>query len=693
MADKKNTIQLGENTLELPAWASESTLAALANQSANAVKLTSSLMSTVQKNKDVDDEIIEAVKTNTQIGINNAQVNQTEAKHRTSILLKGAEAVRDTAGFFGDSEKPLSSMVAVTEKVVNKLKGSNGKLNDATAEMTPFQSQLKGTLKQIGGVAVDIGLAWAGWNAAKFEQFAEVQKSMIDSGAVVFDTADAFNELYTDAFQSGITYKTFADVVSNFGGTLVALGGDTSRGSQSLMSLFKRLETNVDELGDLGLTNKELLNTYAGYIETQRLTGQLDRQLVNQGEDLENSFKQLVMESGAVANLTALTRSEAMGKMLGALSDTQLAAGMAKLEDKGLENTAEVVEELTKQISLMTGIGPSDLVDTLQVALNQGVSQFSGDMSKFDIRMIIGTLNQDAVGVLEHITPGLIDEINRLVIDAEKNNGEISKTFIIDALAKADLEKKAFSAADGPLKAAQNLQDSIYLIMQNLGGLEGAELVKEAEKLRQATAESGTATKAINDMSKAFLTAQEFITLPMQSFGESLEFTTGLLGDGAGWLADLFKGYKDEETVEITEGDTVSDRAAEKDGLSLNTNTNASTESHNTENSAPTSTVVDDAMGNTGLNTGQYANLEASIMALSLPELQDRLTNLENRATINNTLGSYSVDPALIKAMEERVKVETELVQKQIKNLEEQNRIKENTHMNEQYNLAAGLHQ
>ena len=84
MADKKYNIPVGEDTLEIPAWASESTLSALANQSANAVKLTGKLMSTVTKNKDLDDEIIDAVKTNTQIGINNADLNQKEGKARTS---------------------------------------------------------------------------------------------------------------------------------------------------------------------------------------------------------------------------------------------------------------------------------------------------------------------------------------------------------------------------------------------------------------------------------------------------------------------------------------------------------------------------------------------------------------------------------------------------------------------------------
>jgi len=711
MADKKYNIPVGDDAIEIPAWASESTLESLSNQSANAVKLTSKLMSTVTKNKDLDDEIIEAVKTNTQIGINNADVNQKESKARTSILLKGAQAVRDTAGFFGDSEKPLTGLVKVTETVVNKLKGTDGKLTAAASELDgPFKHFMKTTGKQMASIGVDIGLAWAGWNAAKFEQFAEVQKSMIDSGAVVFDTADAFNELYTDAFQSGITYKTFSETVANFGGTMVGLGGDVSKGSQTMMRLFKSVELSVDELGDLGLTNKELLNTYAGYIEVQRLTGSLDRKLANGGEELESSFQNLVMEAGAVANLTALSRSEAMNKMLSALSDVNLAAGLSTLEDRGMEDTAAVVGDLTKQLSLFQGIGPSNLVDNLQLALARATSQFSGDMSNFNITQVLAGIDENAIALIEAIAPNMLDDINKAVREAEANNGEISATMIFDILKSADLDKLAASAATGTLLGgAQDFQDTIILIMKNMAGLEGVELEEESERLKALYAESGTATVAMNNMSKAFLTAQEFITLDMQNLAGKIKLTTEMLASGAGFFADLFKDYKQdnpETTVTTTEevvtpetfstesidtSTTKEDHIADEKELLNNslalTQKNLGYNEENLDVSSENAGATEIITPNTGLNDV----ILAEIAELTLPELKDRLTEVMKERTISNKMAAGR--PDLIAAMMKNTQLEFEAIQKQIKVHEDKALIENRNNMNQSYNEAAGLHQ
>ena len=713
MADKKYNIPVGDDAIEIPAWASETTLEALSNQSANAVKLTGKLMNTVTKNKDLDDEIIEAVKTNTQIGINNADVNQKEGKARTSLLVKGAQAVRDTASFFGDSEKPLTSLVKVTETVVNKLKGTDGKLTAAASELDgPFKHFMKTTGKQMANVAVDIGLAWAGWNAAKFEQFAEVQKSMIDSGAVVFDTADAFNELYTDAFQSGLTYKTFSETVANFGGTMVGLGGDVSKGSQTMMKLFKRVELNVDELGDLGLTNKELLNTYAGYIEVQRLTGSLDRQLANGGEELESSFQNLVMEAGAVANLTALSRSEAMNKMLSALSDVNLAAGLTTLEDRGLEDTAGVVEDLTKQLSLFQGIGPSNLVDNIQLALARATSQFSGDMSNFNITQVLAGIDENAIALIEAIAPNMLDDINKAVREAEATNGEISATMIFDILKSADLDKLAASAATGTLLGgAQDFQDTIILIMKNMAGLDGVELEEESERLKALYAESGTATVAMNNMSKAFLTAQEFITLDMQTLASKLELTTEMLASGAGFFADLFKDYKQEnpETTNVTtnqeevapenltiNSETTVEEYDDSQNAIANDNLSRSVDllGYDNENNTENQVVSPDSGGATEVatsNTGLNDVVLAQIAELTLPELKDRLTEVMKERTISNKMAAGR--PDLISAMMRNTQLELDAINKQIKVHEDKALIENRNDLNHSYNDAVGQHQ
>ena len=467
MADKTNNILIGDVAIDVPAWASEITLENLSIQTGNAVKLTDEMLQAVRENTKLDDDLIDAVKINTEVGTTNAKNNEANAKGKTSILLKGAQAIKDTASFFGDSEKPLSSMVSATENLVGKMKGSSGKLDKASAEGLPFVKALQKYSKQVGSVAVDIGFAWAGWNAAKFEQFAEVQKMMIDSGAVVYDTADVFDELYNDSFQMGITYKSFASVIQNFGGTMVGIGGDTSKGSRSFLKMFKTLSDNTDVLGDLGMSNVDLMNSYAGFIEAQRLTGQLDKQLVNEGQPLEEAYKQLVLEAGALANLTSLTRSEAMSKQLAALSDTSLAAGLSQMEDNNFDKSAEAVRIFMKQIALFNDVGTGDLLGTLTNAINKTTSIFSNNPENFDLRPVLNQLDATAAGRLEILMPGLIDKFNNSIRTAETSTTGMAENFLIKEIANFNRDKLMSTE----LGSISDEQESFYLILKNFGNL------------------------------------------------------------------------------------------------------------------------------------------------------------------------------------------------------------------------------
>ena len=661
MADKVNQIPISDDlVLSVPAWASETTLEALAVISKNAVSLTKEMLDDIKKNTKLDDEIIEAVEKNLQIGVKNSKVNEAQTKGRSSLLLKGAQQIKDTATFFGDSEKPLTSMVSATEDIVKKLKGASGKLDKSTAAQIPFAKMMTKTLGQVANVAVDIGLAWAGWNAAKFEQFAEVQKMMIDSGAIVYDTADVFDQLYKDSFQAGITYKSFATVISNFGGTMVGIGGDVSRGAQAYIGMFKRLSDNTEILGDLGMSNIDLMNAYAGYIETQRITGQLDKQLVGEGEALEASFKSLVLESGAIANLTALTRGETMAKLLGALSDTNLAAGLAAIEDQGLEKTADVVESIAKQISLFSDVGPSDLLGLVQTAMNNATSQFSNQMGNFDVIQVLRTMDGEAVGAIEVALPGLLSKINETVQDAETTGGKLSETFLIDILATYDRTKLAASAAGtAGIGRVQSLQDSLYLIMQNFGKLEGVNMGEQKKIQAKNQEASGKSTVAMNDMSKMFLTAQEFITYPMQDMGEKLEFVTGLLADGSDWLNGLFNDYKEDSDATVESKD------------------NTVNSSKNDTSKVTAATVL------TNLDA-----LPANATEKDLPMLKERLTSLTNPNIITNVGRDFSG----VKRNEKMRQIEEHirLTKLMIASLEKEIQIKENIQFNKDAEIAMG---
>ena len=298
-------------------------------------------------------------------------------------------------------------------------------------------------------------------------------------------------------------------------------------------------------------------------------------------------------------------------------------------------------------------------MSTLHTALNRATQQFSGNMENFNITQVIAAMDSEAVGAIGVAMPGLLDAINEQVINAEKNNGELSETFLLDILKTANMEKLAGSSAVGTaLGKVQDLQGSLYLIMENLGGLVGKDLEEEAKKMKNKMSESGESVVAVNEMSKAFLTAQEFITLPMQSFGEKMEFTTGLLGDGASWLNDLFNDYTGKghiKTKVSDAGETIKE------------------------------TVKDYMGGDSSISESTIT--PSSLKSLTMPQLRDRLTENRRNAKINKEL---PLNEGNTKQMQQIAKEEA-LILRQIKVLENDIIAKENILMDKEYKKAAGI--
>ncbi len=534
MAKDENQIILSDGTrITIPAWASESTLAAMVMMTQRSNVLTRSMMKGIEKDKLADEATLEALKELVEGVRTNTESVEQEAKSKSSMLLKSAENIKETATFFGDSEKPLSSLVKAAEKLVNKLDGPEGsggfaKLAKSFPKLGNF---MKGTAGSIVGVATDVIFALAGWNAAKFEQFAEVQKKMIDSGAIMYQSADMFDKLYKQSFKAGITYNAFSDAVANFGGTMTAIGGDVSQGSVTFLKMFKSLSQSADILGDLGMLNKEMMETYANYIETQRLTGALDRKLAGQGDSMELSFTKLVVESTAMASLTALNRSDALQRQMAALSDPFLAAGAQTLRDQGLDKTAEVAEALMTQLSLFSDVGPgAGLMSELSESFNRNLNEFSNNIGNFQVET---GMTQESRSAFDTAMPGFLGRINDMVQNGEMTS-ETAKNFMLQEFAKMDMERLATAGVEGgsPLKLIQELQASGILIKKNFGEwmkLDLDQIKAIVQETKEKLGESGKTTVAMNDMAKMFLTAQEAITLPMNKFGEALETVTNFL--------------------------------------------------------------------------------------------------------------------------------------------------------------------
>jgi len=528
---KKNQIPLPDGTaVDLPAWASETTLVAMAQQLQRTNVLTDTMLGGVKELKHVDKETIAAI-TKTIKGVDsNAVANADQAKDKKNVIVGAAGAVAKTANFFGDAEKPLSSMVGAVNELVNKVKGPGGK--DGLSQLTKTFPVFNGFMSKFGGalnVASDVVLALAGWNAAKFEQFAEVQKKMIDSGAIFYSSAGAFDELYSQSFKAGITYNAFSDTIQNFGGTMTALGGDVSMGSKQFLGMFKSLSDATNSLGDLGMKNTELMNSYAAYIETQRLGGVISTGVANQGANLEKGFQDLVVEATSMASLTALNRGDILQRQMAAVSDTFAAAGLQNLREGGMHKQAAVAESFLQQLSLIKDQGQgSEYMERLAEAMNVNINQFSGDISKFDIRT---TMSAEDKGAFEQVMKdGFFDRINDKIRTGNMSAEEASN-FLLKEFQQMDTKKYATAGAGAnTIMAGVNaIQNSGIQIKKNMGqyiNLSVKELAALDKETRLKLEQSGTTIEAMNDMAKIFLSAQNAITLPINRLSTSLEATS-----------------------------------------------------------------------------------------------------------------------------------------------------------------------
>ncbi len=563
MAKTTNILLPDGSTIQVPAWATETTLVGMAQQMQRTNVLTSEMLNGVKEMSDMDDEVIEAINNTINAVKTNAETDLNQSKESKRGLVGAVKAVNNTATFFGDAEKPMSSMVGALKTLSKNMDGPNGK--GGLAKLTKAL-KLEGFMKRWGGamdVAADVALAWAGWNAAKFEQFAEVQQKMIDSGSIFYDSAGEFDKLYEQSFRSGVTYNAFADTISNYGSTMTALGGNVSKGSKKFIGMFKQLSEVTDDMGDLGMQNTELMNQYAAYLEMARITGQIDsRSMEEQGRELGNSFANLVVESTALASLTKLNRNQALAAQVSALSDVRLAAGTSILRGQGLEDQAISVENIQKQLALIIegAEGPGkQAFENLGEAINIATMSYSRDIGNFTLE---GFLDQGTLATLQTVAPGLTDAIAMKVREGTLT-GEGVNNFLMNEISKIDTTKQFSASAEGYGKEIQGIQSTVLLFNKDFKAVIGKnqeEIKKLNEETKKKLEAAGTTVEAMNDAAKMFLTAQEAITLPINKLSAGVESVSQWFEENSTTIKNASSKFFGQTAEDLENADKNSDK-------------------------------------------------------------------------------------------------------------------------------------
>ena len=344
MADKMTNIDIGGATVSIPTWASEETanrIVAYMSAQSKTDKTLAKMMGKVGGNiNELQREISGLLKTQQK---ENKEEDKQDKKEMdfSKAVVDATSGLMKTASFFGKTEKPLSAIVDAGKSVAG---GSKSAIKAMFGNMKINQT----ALSAIGtgtDIAVDALLAYAGWNAGKIEQFAEAQAKIIDAGVTYTGGAEVFDELRKTTLDTGVSYTHLIENITQFGDGMLGLGGTVSQGAQQFTKFYAALDDTAENFGDLGLSSKDMMSQYAEYLTFARRTGMIQKDLNRSAAEVNSSFINLQIEAGAIANMTKLTRNEAMRRQLGAFDDFGSAA-LITLEQMGLTSQVETTKAI-----------------------------------------------------------------------------------------------------------------------------------------------------------------------------------------------------------------------------------------------------------------------------------------------------------------------------------------------------------
>jgi len=549
MADKMHTLIVGGQEVQVPAWASESTMGQVASYMAQQAK-TDTMFAKMMKGIGGDTASLQAA-IQSLVGATNRDIkaddaSDTEQEKFTKKLVRGSSKLDKAMGFFGNHEKPLSAMTDGLSSLAKGAKSAGGgfKFLEKLTKSTGGLAQGAGAALN---VAADAFLAYAGWNAAKLEQFANVQSKMIDSGILFEGGAAAYDELRKGIQNTGNTYLHLSETLGTFSDGMLGLGDSVTTGAMEFSKFYQALNTTAETLGDLGMSSKDMMTAYGEYISYSRRTGQLNKRLNRSAEDVNSTFINMQIEAGAVANLTSLTRSEAMRASMESM-DTLGSAANRVLIDKGMINQANLQTDVMQSLGKVAG--SSESLQTILTAYNLAAYRNTGDPSEFDMSAIIQNMTPGLEAQMNTLVPGMIDSIEEFTKTGTAP-AEGMMSWIVTQINNADQTKLAASGVAGDTFATSllKMQAEFQMISLNFGNLADGDKLKTAiESQRKDIAEAGKTTQAMNEMTEKFIHVQEALTLDMENTAMLFDGLKTSLAGGKAMLDKILvlAGFGDE---------------------------------------------------------------------------------------------------------------------------------------------------
>jgi hypothetical protein len=548
---KMTNINIGTETISVPAWATEDTLSLIAENLKKNDTVSRRILASAARIGATNDTDLANVLDNLTGELKSlAQKERAEFEANTKRF---TASVKQVASHFGDTKKPLTSMASAAGDLAG---GAGNLLGKLSKDGKIFSGISDTAASNIGAITEGAGAVVGtllGWNAGKIEQFAEVQQQMIASGAVTFDGLyEPFNDLYRRSMESGITYTQFSNVVAQQGALMASMGKSVGAGSQRFMELIegdKGILKVADQFGDLGMTSEAMINEYAQYLDSRRRAGEIRRGAEVNRDALNKGFIKLNMESNAYAALLGMNADDARAAMTSAMDDNKFAAASTlKRQTPGFKEEVKNAEAF-KQAFAVVGKAAS-LPDEMQsLILDAFVTEYytSGTMGRaFDIegmKTALAGKNPEMKAALEKIP--FFESVQDILSGQIEAGPSLLKALTSDKVTEAavNFQRNTQNAAG---EYAHALSKSKTELDNRMGevtdyGAAWTAAVDDATKNMKAAGETSV---AMNNASKVMLALQEKITVDLQD-------ASIMVGKFTKWLNDSIEnGEYDPDRIE-----------------------------------------------------------------------------------------------------------------------------------------------
>lgn len=526
MSSNENNIILPDGTnVQVPEWASETTMLAIKQQMKAISSFDSKLVKELKNYNEDADEIIDAVTASAKQDAGGERVDEKVTQSINKKTKTFGKNIESAAGFLKDTDAPLSGFIGAIREggtaIAKAFAPTIQKLTDSFGGTAVGQSKFAEVLSSNSEVLTDAAFMWMGWNAGKLESFAAVQKQMIDNGAIIFETDSAFNTLRTSVNASGVTYDSFSKTIAANNSAITAFGGTTSIGTKRFQEFFSKLEFAGNSMGDFGLSNTELLQQTGEFLEYQRLIGGLARGAETSEAKLLKSFSDLQIETAGLASITGFQRSQILAART-QVENVNWAAGLQAMD--GSQRTA--ADEARYQFELFgQAAGTNNPINYLSEALATSLAYAQGDMERLDTEAMMAGHPEALAAIRAQFGD---DFIMNLENEIKSGNTDGVDAIIKDAFAAeaTRIGTATASVNDQFASSSNDLAKAIISYQLVAGKLTPGDVLNAENAAIDALTKAGTTTVLLNDATIAFLKVQELATIDLDMLSSGLSIAT-----------------------------------------------------------------------------------------------------------------------------------------------------------------------